>query len=469
MTKANESRDPQRPKVLLIDDDREFCSDLAALLSRRLEFLCAHTVPEGLERLTAAHPDAVLLDVDLGSGQDGLAGLLEIRRDPAAPPVIMLTGDRRIPTVVEAMRLGAYHYLPKPPGIEEIVHLVERAMEEQKLRRRVLSLERDVESLRGDIVAQDPRTLELLRLVARVAPTDASVFITGESGTGKELIARRIHDTSRRADGPFVVVNCPAVPKDLIESEVFGHEAGAFTDAKRRRLGAFELANGGTLFLDELGDSPPALQAKILRVLESSVLQRVGSEHPIQVDVRVISATNRDVPAQLEAGTLREDLFYRLNVYPLHIPPLRERPGDILRIAYHFLALFASRDGKPLRGISPAAEKLLLDQPWGGNVRQLRNVIERAVIDCQGERLDLPDLGLGRPGALPASLPYDEAKLLALQTFKRDYVLARLRESAGNVSQAAERSGLKRQSFQRMMQECRIDPRPFRTGGTDGP
>ena len=455
----------KRPKILLIDDDSSFCSDLSALLARRVEVTCAHTVTDGLARLETESPFAVLLDIDLGKGTDGLDGLLEIRRQPGAPPVIMLTGDTRIRTVVEAMQLGAYHYVAKPPNIEELVHLIERAVDEWRLRRRVELLEQDVDKLRGSIVAADPASRRLLEQVARVAPTGASVFITGESGTGKELIARRIHELSRRKDSPFVVVNCPAIPKDLIESEIFGHEIGAFTDAKRRKLGAFELAHGGTLFLDELGDSPPALQAKILRALESGTIQRVGGEQLIQIDVRLLSATNRDVALQLETGHMREDLYYRLNVYPLHVPPLRDRPGDILEIAYHYLNILAEQNGKAIRSISPAAEKMLREHTWTGNIRQLRNVIERAVIDCDGEVIDLPDLVLGRSPAQPSTLPYDEAKARIMLGFKREYIIARLRESGGNVSQAAECSALKRQSFQRMMQECGVNPEPFRGEG----
>ncbi len=458
-------REDDRPKVLLIDDDRSFCSDLSVLLERRVDIVCTHTVPDGLDLLETENPFAVLLDIDLGKGTDGLDGLLEIRRQPNAPPVIMLTGDTRIQTVVEAMQLGAYHYVAKPPNVEELVHLIARAVSEWRLRQRVASLERDIDKLRGSIVAADPASRRLLEQVARVAPTGASVFITGESGTGKELIARRIHELSRRKDGPFVVVNCPAIPKDLIESEIFGHEIGAFTDAKRRKLGAFELAHGGTLFLDELGDSPPALQAKILRALESGAIQRVGGEQPIQIDVRLLSATNRDIALQLETGQMREDLYYRLNVYPLHVPPLRDRPGDILLIAYHYLRILAEQNGKAIREISPAAEKLLLEHTWTGNIRQLRNVIERAVIDCNGEVIDLPDLMLGRSPSQPSTLPYDEAKARIMLGFKRDYIIARLRECGGNVSQAAERSALKRQSFQRMMQECGVNPEPFRVEG----
>ncbi len=461
MSAANK-KSGQKPQVLLIDDDEEFCCDLAGLLGDRLAITSLHNGADAVAHLCRTSYDVILLDIDLGGAQSGLDVLLEIRKDAAPPPVLMLTGDTRIRTAVEAMRRGAYHYITKPPNIEELTHGVERALADQALRRRLASLERDLDALKGEIIAEDSISLQLLKQVAKVAPTEASVFITGESGTGKELVARRLHQLSLRREGPFEALACPAVPENLIESELFGHEQGAFTGACKRKSGRFELAAGGTLFLDELGESPPSLQVKLLRALETRTFTRVGGEALLHADVRVVAATNRDVQQQVAAGHLREDLYYRLNVYPIHLPPLRDRPGDILPIALHYTRYYAQRMGRPIDDISPAARRVLREHAWPGNVRQLRNAIERAVIECEGAVLDLPDFAFGQGPAPPPTLPYDAAKDRVMRAFKRDYVIARLREAGGNVTRAAEASGLPRSSFQRMMQECGADPQAFR-------
>lgn len=453
-------------QVLLIDDNREFCEDLAALLHAEFRIVHAQSAAMARTTLRRMRPEAILLDIDLG-GRDndgGLELLAEIRQQEDAPPVIMMTGDRRIATAVRAIRLGAFDYLTKPPDHTEVSRVLHRALADQAFRLRLESLERDLQHLHGEIITNDPAMLRLLGQVAKAAPTDATVLVTGESGTGKELIARRLHQLSSRKDGPFVALNCAAVPAELIESELFGHEKGAFTGATSLKQGAFEQARGGTLLLDELGDSPPALQAKLLRTLEELSFRRVGGSVDIQADVRIVAATSFDIEQMIAEGSLRRELYYRLNVVRLHLPPLRERRGDILLLARHFLELFARRMGRPIRSISPAAELLLTARDWRGNIRELRNAVERGVILCETDELDAPSLA-GHAGFSGAGAGlYDDAKALVVMEFKREYLSARLVETQGNVTQAAELSGLSRQSFSRMCTEAGVNPEDFLPG-----
>ena len=452
---------PSMNLVLLIDDNRDFCEDLAALLTGEFQVEHAQTAAMAQTALQRLRPDVILLDIDLGGGQSGLDLLVQIRQQEDAPPVIMMTGDRRIATAVRAIRLGAYDYLSKPPDHNEVSRVLHRALADQAAQLRIQSLERDLAHLHGEIVTEDPAMLRILEQVAKAAPTDASVLVTGESGTGKELIARRLHQLSPRKDGPFVALNCAAVPGELIESELFGHEKGSFTGASDLKHGAFEQARGGTLLLDELGDSPPPFQAKLLRALEEFSFRRVGGSVTIQADVRIVAATSFDVEQLMRDGALRKELYYRLNVLRLHLPPLRERRTDSLHLARHFLGIMSQRMGKRIRGFSPAAEMLLQGRDWPGNIRELRNAIERGVILCDGDILDAPWLA-GHSGlTVGPARTYDEAKNAVLLQFKREYLSARLVEAEGNVTQAAELSGISRQSFSRMCTEADIDPRNF--------
>jgi DNA-binding NtrC family response regulator len=295
-----------------------------------------------------------------------------------------------------------------------------------------------------------------------VAPTDATVLITGESGTGKEMVARRIHEQSG-TDGPFVGINCAAIPAEIIESEIFGHGKGAFTGADKQRIGKFELAAGGTLFLDEIGESPVNFQVKLLRVLGERVYTRVGENKELEVQTRVLAATSKDLARAMERGEFRSDLYYRLNNFRIHLSPLRERVGDVLPLARVFLSEAASRFRKEIHGFSPAVEKRMLENSWSGNIRQLRNEVERAVISCRGTVISLGDMFSLDPGSDSRLLPYDQAKDLVLSEWQADYCSERLRETGGNVSEAAKLSGLKRQSFQRMIRDLGIDPDEFRT------
>lgn len=457
---------PTRPRILLIDDDPDFGQDLSALMGGDFSFAFADTRAAAVEALLRSRPDAVLLDIDLG-GESGMDLLVELRKREDAPPVIMMTGDRRLASAVEAVRLGACDYLTKPPVRDDVSRVIRRALADEALRRRLDSLERDLADVHGEIVTDDPVMLTLLDHLARVAATDASVLVTGESGTGKELVARRLHDLSGRRTGPFVALNCAAIPAELIESELFGHEKGAFTGATALKLGAFELARGGTLFMDELGDSPPALQAKLLRALEDRTFRRVGGSATLQADVRIVAATSLEPEHMIDRGELRKELYYRLNVVRLRLPPLRERPGDVRRLAHHFLSLFTTRIGKPIRGFTPSAERVLLDRHWPGNVRELRNVVERAVILGDGPLLDAAQVAEADGSGDAPILDYEDAKTRALERFKRTYLTARLMEAEGNVSRAAEASGLKRQSFGRMCAEVGLSAEVFRSRDPD--
>ncbi len=453
-------------KVLVIDDDREFASDLEALLGSAHLVEIASSGESGLAKAASWMPDVVLLDVDLGSGSDGYDILQQLTGAEPAPAVIMLTGDRDVTSVVRAVKLGAFHYVCKPPEVDELRNLIDRGLREAQLRRMVRVLESEVGRLAGapEFVVGDPQTTGMLRRIDRLAPTGAAVLITGECGTGKEMVARRIHAMGDRPDGPFLGVNCAAIPADLIEAELFGHEKGAFTGADRRHTGKFEIAAGGTLFLDEIGDSPDLFQVKLLRVLEEKCYFRVGGESPIRTDVRILAATSRDVEQEIIDGRFRPELFYRLNVVRIHIGPLRERPGDILPLAYHFLAAATSQYGRTVKGFTPAAEKTLLEHEWPGNVRELRNSIERAVIQAHGDRIGAMDVDLYHMGgAVTAPPSYAEAKARWSLNFKRQYVAAQLRASFGHITRAAELSGVKRQAFQRLMREAGIDAKSYQS------
>ncbi|MBD3336644.1 MAG: response regulator [Candidatus Eisenbacteria bacterium] len=466
MSPRERDRTAPRASVLLVDDDPEFCANLSALFPDDVTVTTCSSPAEATGTCAALQPNLVLLDLDLGRGWSGLDLLLELRQSDHAPPVIMLTVDDSVASAVEAMRRGAYHYVTKPPRMEELLALLERVQTEERLRRRVASLEEDLSALYGGLVLESQPMQLLMRRAERAAPSDATVLLTGESGTGKSLIARRIHALSARRDAPFVEVSCPEFPENLIESELFGHVRGAFTGAIERRLGRFELADGGTLFLDEFGDCPLSLQSKLLRVLDDGRFARVGSSRDLSCDVRLIAATSKDVEALMQRGDLREELYYRVNVFRLHLPPLRDRSADIVPLALHFAAQFARKMKKRIRGFTPAAQAVLLRHAWPGNIRELRNAIERAVIGCDASQLDITDFGgLGSTTghAVRSQLSYDEAKSHVLASFKYDYLTTQLKAAGGNISVAARRSGLKRQSFQRMLQECAIDPQDFRT------
>lgn len=370
-----------KKRVLLIDDESRVRQSLKAVLEPSYDILQAADAAEGLDVFRKEGPDLVLLDVIL-PGTDGLAVLQTLRSENRMTPVIMLTGTKSVKTAVDAMKLGAADYLSKPFDVEELRIVVDRALNSQELEREVKQLRAQV--LRRyafhNLIGKSPGMQEIYAKIEQVADSRTTVLITGESGTGKELVAKALHYNSSRRERPFVALNCAALPETLIESELFGHEKGSFTDATARRVGQFELANSGTLFLDEIGDLSPMTQAKLLRVLQEREFTRIGGVQPIKVDVRIVAATNKNLDELVRKGQFREDLYYRINVIALYLPPLRERGEDIPLLAKHFLSKRIEEEKRPHIEFSREALDLLTRYPWPGNVREMENVIEQAFI-----------------------------------------------------------------------------------------
>ncbi|MBK7784371.1 MAG: sigma-54-dependent Fis family transcriptional regulator [Gemmatimonadetes bacterium] len=434
-------------RILIIDDEPNIRRMLAALL--RAE---GFTVEEagsgnaGLLTLDQLEPDAIFLDLLMPPGPDGLETLTQVRARGIDVPVIMMSGKAQLADAVRATQLGAFQFLEKPLSPEAVLVTLRSAVELGRTRHQNRALREALEA-REQMVGESAALGQVRRLIEQVAPTDARVLITGESGTGKELVAAAIHRASRRATEPFVTVNCAAIPRELVESEMFGHERGAFTGATERRLGRFELADGGTLFLDEVGDLNLEAQAKLLRTLETGVLQRLGAEQPTLVNVRVLAATNRRLDQAVAAGQFREDLFFRLNIFPIHLPPLRERLEDLPALVQHLAR--RARPGRPQQYAGEALA-LLRQHHWPGNIRELANVVERLAI-IGGEALGSPEVAAILPGAgkraegpaprhagegapVPATgLPLTDA----LDDYERSLIAGALEQAGGNVAEAA--------------------------------
>ena len=391
-------------KILVVDDDEASRQGLASLVSG-----WGHSVDEAadgeeaLAKARAALPSVVITDLVMPK-LDGLALLRALQEELPFATVILLSGQGSIDTAVTALKEGAYDFLTKPVDVARLKMLVPKAVERAEAVREVALLRRRVKQVWGvgKLVGTSAAMQEVYRLIELAAPTPAPVLITGESGTGKELVARTIHERSNRRQGPFVAINCAAIPETLIESEIFGHERGAFTGAIERRLGCFELADRGTLFLDEIAEMEVSVQAKLLRILQDNAFRRVGGREELHVDVRIIAATNQAPADALAAGKLREDLFYRLNVFPISLPPLRQRPEDVLPLARTFIEEFCAENARHVVALAPEAEKALLDYPWPGNVRELRNAIQRAVVLGEGALLTAEHLS---PAILATSRP----------------------------------------------------------------
>jgi DNA-binding NtrC family response regulator len=383
----------------------------------------------------------------------------------------MITAHGNEQIAVEAMKLGADDYVPKPFDNEEIRLVVRRALERTRLSRENRILRARIERDFGfdNLIGSGPAMRRVFEMIQKVAETDLTVLIRGASGTGKELVAQALHQHSPRKDQPFVAVNCAAISRELVESELFGHEKGAFTGADARRAGRFEAADGGTVLLDEIGDMAPETQAKVLRVLEERSLERVGGTQPIEVDVRVVAATHRDLVAEVKEGRFREDLYYRLKVVDLDLPPLRERAEDLPALAQRFLEQVAERLGREKKQLSDQALARLFRHPWPGNVRELRNVIEQAAVLSSGESIEEADLNLsaemdGGAAQLPhhADVPFSDAKKRAVEDFERSFLLRALRENDGNISRTAEAIGMVRQSLQQKIRELELRDEDWR-------
>jgi DNA-binding NtrC family response regulator len=446
------------PRVLVVDDEPGVRESLRMVLSGTCDVVLAGSVEEGLARLRAEPPDLVLLDLVM-PGRSGFDLLAELAAAPQGPPVVVLTGTHTVSTAVEAMKQGAADYVTKPFEVEALRIKVRNLLERRELEREVVRLRAQVgreERLGGLLGASEPMQ-EVFRTLRRVAQSKATVLIRGESGTGKELAARAIHDLGPRSAGPFVAVNCAGIPETLIESELFGHERGAFTDARERRIGRFEAASGGTLFLDEVGELVPGVQAKLLRALQERRIERLGGSQTIEVDVRVLAATNRDLEREVAAGRFRADLFYRINVVPLELPPLRERREDIRRLAQHFLERARAEAGRGPERLSSAAIAALERFPWPGNVRELQNAIEHAVALAEGSVLELEDLPRpvaesGRAEALREAVRSGQLGFeAATAQFERELLQEALDRNHGNQTRAAAQLGITRRALKLRM------------------
>lgn len=429
-----------KASVLVVDDEPAMRLLLTSILrDEGHEVTAAASGEEALQLLAKRHYRLVVTDLKM-PGISGLELLTQVKRDDPDTAVIILTAFGTVEGAVEAMRKGAVHYLLKPlANPDELRIAVRRILEERRVTDEATTLRQATEAgfPFGEIVAGDAKMQAALDLGRSVAPTDATVLLTGETGTGKELMARAIHHWSPRAEQAFVAVNCAALAETLLESELFGHEKGAFTGAAAQRRGRFELAHGGTLFLDEIGEMSPALQAKLLRVLQEGTLERVGGTKTVTVDVRVIAATNRDLQRMVGDRTFREDLYYRLSVFPIVLPPLRERPADILPLAAHVLQQAGRRFGKRIVGFTDEAHALLQDYAWPGNIRELQNVIERAAILCREEQIAPAHLQLVASPAVSAS-----SAPKTLRDLEREAILAALEAHQGNRRRAADQLGI---------------------------
>jgi two-component system, NtrC family, response regulator AtoC len=454
------------PTILVVEDEPKMQRLLELNLSGEGYSVQSATDAESaLKLLRQEKIDLVLTDLRL-PGMDGLEFLQAVKRANAHLPVIMMTAYGTVETAVEAMKAGASDYVLKPFSIEEIKLLVRKELDIHRLREENISL-REALGKRFEfrnIVARSARMQEVLATVERVAATNSTVLLGGESGVGKDLIARAIHQHSRRASGPFVKINCTAIPENLLESELFGYEKGAFTGAVTSKPGKFELADKGTIFLDEIGDVPPAIQVKLLRVLQEREFERLGGTKTLKVDVRVVAATNQDLRAALEQGTFREDLYYRLNVVPISIPPLREHKEDIPYLVDHFIERFGRDSGKSIEAVTPAALKLLMDFHWPGNVRELENILERAValstgttIDAADIRLDLSPSKAPREAAGPVPFPPEG---MTLEQFEDEIINEAVRRANGNKSQAARLLGLSRNALRYRLSKMGLPDEP---------
>jgi two-component system, NtrC family, nitrogen regulation response regulator NtrX len=447
--------------ILIVDDEPQILQAIAGLLQDEdFEVLTAPDGEAALKKVREELPDLVLLDIAL-PGRDGLEILKDLKDQHPTMPVIMISAYGSVENAVKATRLGAYDFIEKPPHADKILLSVRNALEMARLSEENRRLRQQAAPAR-EIIGQSEAIQQVREKLRLVAPTSASVLITGENGTGKELVARALHYLSPRSHRLFVEVNCAAIPEDLIESELFGHEKGAFTGATGRRQGKFDLAHEGTLFLDEIGDMSLKTQAKILRILEEQRFERVGGSRPIQVDVRIVAATNKTLEVEIARGTFREDLYHRINVIPLHVPPLRERREDIPLLSQHFLEEVARENQAPLKTLTPQALEVLADQPWPGNVRELKNFIWRVFLLTPRPVIDAEDLPLERPDSI--NLTGSLSALLALPDFRearahfeREFLQRKLREHNGSVSATAEAIGLERSHLYRKLRAYNLE------------
>ncbi len=466
-------------RILVVEDEHAIRLALQGLLRREgFEVQLASSGAEAIEKLREEPYDVVITDLALGRGASGMDVLRAAKSERSETGVVMITAHGSEKIAVEAMKAGADDYVPKPFDNDELRVVVARSLERHRLEREVRMLRERVEREYGfgQLIGSGPAMRRVFDTIQKVAETDLSLLVRGESGTGKELVAQALHATSARRAGPFVAVNCAAIHRELVESELFGHEKGAFTGADRRRVGRFEAAGGGTIFLDEIGDMAPETQAKVLRVLEERRLERVGSTETIEVDVRVVSATHRDLEQEVAAGRFREDLYYRLKVVEAWLPPLRERLEDLPALANRFLDQVTERLERERKPLSASAWTRLSRHSWPGNVRELRNVLERAAALATGSEIEEADLQLGPDERRPPTPaedsatsgldhPFSEAKRRTVERFERRYLAEALRAHEGNVSRTAQAIGMVRQSLQQKLRDLGLEAGDFRQRG----
>jgi nitrogen regulation protein NR(I) len=469
---------PEKKQVLIVDDELNLRKVLSAQLSRDgYDVLSAEDGEQGLKLLAENHIDIVITDLKMPK-VDGMTLLRRALEEVPGLPIVMITAHGTVDTAVEALKLGAFDYLTKPFDWDEVRQIVAKALKTRQLAEADASPAKADADARFGIIGTSHQILELYSVLERVADTPTTVLVTGESGTGKVLVARALHDHSSRKDKPFIKVNCAAIPKELIESELFGYERGAFTGAVASKPGRFELANGGTLFLDEIGEIPLEMQVKLLRALQESEFERVGGIKTIRVDVRLVAATNRDLKKLKAQGAFREDLFYRLNVVPIQLPALRERTSDIPHLVDHFLTKFNERLKKVVTGVDSDAMDVLVAYPWPGNIRELENVIERAVLFCDESRLGLSALppevrgshsesaamlaadAADLEGALSAEGGLKEHVRVAMSRLERELVSRALQQTGGNVTHAARLLKISRKGLQLKMKELGLREAP---------
>ncbi|HEY0710874.1 MAG TPA: sigma-54 dependent transcriptional regulator [Polyangia bacterium] len=445
-----------KAQILVVDDEPAMCALLAEQLGRRgYAVVTSTSVDQALGIMRGNAVDVVIADHNM-PGKTGVALCDEITANYADVPVVLITAFGSMETAIAAIRAGAYDFLTKPFEIEQLVLVLERALAHSALKAELRRLRRVVaEAPRlSEILGESPPVREMCELVSRAAPSDATVLITGESGTGKDLVARALHDNGPRKDGPFVAINCAALTETLLESELFGHKRGAFTDARESRPGLLVQARGGTVFLDEIGDMPPSLQAKLLRTIETRTVRPVGSDAETAIDVRFVAATNRDLETDAEEGRFRQDLFFRINVIQIPVPPLRGRGNDVLLLAQHFLQRAAARNGRPVLGLSPAAAERLSNYNWPGNVRELQNAIERAVALTVHEHIIPDDFPERIRNHRPAQLAFgeDQQTLLPMHEVERRYFFHVLESVQGNKTVAARILGFDRRTMYRKLE-----------------
>lgn len=440
--------------ILLVEDDISHCTILQALISGwGYRVSVAHNGRQALEQVRAQPFDLILSDVRMAE-MDGIAALKAIKSYNPAIPILIMTAYSNVESAVEAIKAGAYDYLTKPLDFDTLQLTLARALEHTSLKSENQDLKQRLRFDQQNFIGRSEPMRKLLEMIAMIAPSEATVLISGESGTGKELIARAVHANSLRKERPLVSINCAALSESLLESELFGHEKGAFTGADKRREGRFMEADQGTLFLDEIGEVSPLMQAKLLRAIQEREIQRVGSNQTLSVDVRLIAATNRDLLADVEAGRFRQDLYYRLNVVTVDSPPLRARREDIPLLAMHFLAKFAERNRKPVKGFTPLAMDMLLKYSWPGNVRELENSVERGVILLSGDFISEKELPLSISQCVDVQPDRQCGQAIQpLEQVEKQAILAALEQTAGNKTEAAKQLGITRKTLLAKLQK----------------